>query len=68
VELNLSGVSGLDAASAIIMKGNPDDENSISEPRKVAPSTETVDATQSPFNYTFPPNSLSVIRFDVKDD
>jgi alpha-L-arabinofuranosidase len=68
VELNLSGVSGLESASATIMKGNPEDENSIGEPRKVAPSTETVDATQLPFSHTFPPNSLSVIRFDVKDD
>jgi alpha-L-arabinofuranosidase len=67
-ELNLSGVRGLDSASAIIMKGNPEDENSISEPRKVAPTTETIEATQSPFSHTFPPNSLSVIRFDVKDD
>ena len=67
-DLSVQGIGGLDSASAIVIKGNPEDENSISEPRKVAPVTETLDVTQPQFSHTFPAYSLSVLRFDVKHD
>ncbi|HEY3391852.1 MAG TPA: alpha-L-arabinofuranosidase C-terminal domain-containing protein, partial [Lacipirellulaceae bacterium] len=68
VDLRVQGVGGLESASAIVMKGNPEDENSINEPRKVAPATETLDVMQPQFGHTFPAYSLSVLRFNVKDD
>jgi alpha-L-arabinofuranosidase len=68
VDLNLAGVAGLNSATAIVLQGNPEDENSIGEPRKVAPMTTTLDVTQPRFEHSFPPYSLSVLRFDVSDN
>jgi alpha-L-arabinofuranosidase len=69
VDVNLQGVSGLEShASAIVLQGNPEDENSIGEPQKIAPKSQTLDARQPRFNHSFPPYSLSVLRLDVKDN
>jgi alpha-L-arabinofuranosidase len=68
VDLNLAGVAGLDSATAIVLRGKPEDENSINEPRKVAPTTETIDVSHPHFVHSFPPYSLSVLRFDVSDN
>jgi alpha-L-arabinofuranosidase len=68
VDMNLQGIAGLDSATAIVLRGNPEDENSISEPRKVAPATGNLDVTQPRFGHTFPPYSLSVLRFNVNDN
>ncbi len=68
VDLNLDGVAGVGAATAIVLQGDPDDENSIAQPRKVAPTTRTMDVTQSRFRHSFPRYSLSVLRFNVKDN
>jgi alpha-N-arabinofuranosidase len=68
VELNLSGIARLDSATTIVLQGSPEDENSISEQRKVAPESGSLDVTQARFDHAFPPHSLSVLRFNVKDN
>jgi alpha-L-arabinofuranosidase len=68
VDLNLAGVAGLNSATAVVLQGNPEDENSIDKSRKVAPVTTSIDVTQPRFRHTFPRYSLSVLRFDVTDD
>ena len=66
VDLNLRGVSGLASqAHAVVLKGNPDDVNSIEEPGRIVPVDETVDVAQPRFRHTFAPNSLTVLRFDT---
>jgi alpha-L-arabinofuranosidase len=68
VDLQLQGVAGIDSASAIVLQGNPEDENSIGQPRKVAPASQKMEVTQRQFDHSFPPFSLSVLRLDVKDN
>jgi alpha-L-arabinofuranosidase len=68
VDLNLGGIAGLESANAILLRGNPEDENSIGEPRKVAPMTTTIDVTPPRLVHSFPSYSLSVLRLDLKDD
>ncbi len=68
IDLNLTGVDGLQTATAVVLQGSPEDENSISEPRKAAPTTTTFDVSQPRFKHSFPPYSLSVLRFNVNDN
>jgi alpha-L-arabinofuranosidase len=68
VDLDLTAVDGVESATAIVLQGNPDAENSLNEPRKVAPTTTTLDVTQPRFGHSFPPYSLSVLRFNVNDN
>jgi len=43
------------------------DENSIAEPRKVAPVTSALKGADSEFKHTFGPHSLTVLRLKTKD-
>lgn len=52
-------------AAALVLSGRPDDENSVSEPTKVAPRTVSVPGVGPRFQHTFPPHSLTVLRIKV---
>jgi alpha-L-arabinofuranosidase len=61
--LTLNGVNNLQPkATALTLTGNPLDENSLDNPTKIAPQSKDMNAT-STFSYTFPPNSVTVLRF-----
>ena len=62
--IRLSGVqSSAQRAQAIILASdNPSDENSFEQPRKVAPVTVSIGEVGAGFDYTFKPNSLTVLR------
>jgi alpha-L-arabinofuranosidase len=64
VSIHLEGVpsGGLSAQATILTSGNTADENSLDEPRKVAPVTELMGQVGATFDYTFKPNSLTVLR------
>lgn len=50
-------------ARAIVLTSNhPDDENSFSQPFKVAPVTTTLRGVRRRFTHTFPPHSLTILR------
>jgi alpha-L-arabinofuranosidase len=61
--IGLEGVGKLQStAAALVLRGGPADENSVEEPVKVAPVTETVEHVSDDFLYTMPPQSLVILR------
>jgi alpha-L-arabinofuranosidase len=76
--LKVVNATGQDAPASIHLTGAPDgaqkgqatvltsentsDENSFDLPRKVAPATVAIDNVGTNFDYTFKPNSLTVMR------
>lgn len=65
--INLAGVAKLSgpARAIVLTSENPTDENSLAEPRKVAPHTEEVALPGPRFTRAFPGNSLTVLRIPV---
>ncbi|HEY8932907.1 MAG TPA: alpha-L-arabinofuranosidase C-terminal domain-containing protein, partial [Rariglobus sp.] len=62
--INLEGVAQLSgpARAIVLTSEKPDDENSLAEPRKIAPRTEELTLTGPRFTRGFPGNSLTVLR------
>lgn len=62
--INLAGVAKLSgkARAIVLTSEKPADENSLSEPRKVAPRTEELTIPGPRFTRSFPGNSLTVLR------
>ena len=65
--IDLEGVARLSgpARSIVLTSENPDDENSLTEPRKVTPRTEELALPGPRFTRGFPGNSLTVLRIPV---
>jgi alpha-L-arabinofuranosidase len=65
--IHLAGVSGISgqARSTVLTSEKPTDENSLAEPRKVAPRTEELALPGPRFTRSFPGNSLTVLRIPV---
>jgi alpha-L-arabinofuranosidase len=63
-DVNLSGVTKLsDPATALVLTSEKaTDENTVEQPRKVAPVATTVRVSGPRFQHAFPPNSLTVLR------
>jgi alpha-N-arabinofuranosidase len=67
LNIEIKGVASLDSkAVAITLAGNPEDTNSITEPRKVVPVTTTVRHLKPDFIYTLPPNSIVVLKLKAR--
>jgi len=64
VELDLAGAGKLaSSAQAIVLtSGSPKDENTLDNPTKVAPKTETVTISGTRFTRAFAGNSFTVLR------
>ncbi len=61
--VKLSGIKKLAAAQAIVLTSDdPKDENSLEQPTKVSPKTESLSVSGPEFRHTFPGNSLTVLR------
>ncbi len=56
------------APAVVLTSGNALDENSLAQPNKVFPVTNTVSGVATNFQYTFPANSLTVLRFQELPD
>ena len=65
VDLQLDGAVPASSGEAIVLHGNPEDENSLTQPTKLAPTAESFNVPSEKFQYTFRPNSLTVLRIDV---
>jgi alpha-N-arabinofuranosidase len=63
LKIEISGVASLASeATAITLSGNPDDSNSITQPKKIVPITKTVRGVKPSFTYTMPPTSIVVLK------
>ena len=56
------------AQATILTSANAADENSLDQPRKVAPVTLSIGKVKSKFHYTFRPNSLTVLQIGSERD
>jgi alpha-L-arabinofuranosidase len=53
-------------ASATVLSGNPDDSNSITQPKKIVPVTTTVRGVKPGFSFLMPPHSIVVLKLKAK--
>jgi alpha-L-arabinofuranosidase len=62
-KLDLRGIQGVQSsASATLLTGKPEDENTVEEPTRVAPTQGTISNAGSSFVHSFPANSVTVLR------
>jgi alpha-L-arabinofuranosidase len=63
-EIDLKGAGKLSGAAraVVLTSGSPKDENTLEEPTKVSPTTETVNISGGKFKRVFPGNSFTVLR------
>jgi alpha-L-arabinofuranosidase len=68
-EISLGGVKKISGPGRVIVltSDNPQDENTIDEPTKVSPKTETFDVSNPDFRRTFPGNSFTVLRLKAEN-
>ncbi|MFT3786923.1 MAG: alpha-L-arabinofuranosidase C-terminal domain-containing protein [Tepidisphaeraceae bacterium] len=62
--VKLNGATGVGStATATVLTGQPDDENTLDTPTKVSPKTQTIEGlTANGFDHTFPACSVTVVR------
>jgi len=67
-DVNLHGVRNLtNSGKAIVLAANsPEDENSLDDPRKVSPKTDTFGFRGDRLHWMFPANSVTVLRLNGK--
>ena len=63
-EINLRGDAQIAKTATVVVltSASPDDENSLDEPTKVAPATQTIDNAGPAFRHVFPAHSVTVLR------
>ncbi|MBI4326612.1 MAG: alpha-L-arabinofuranosidase, partial [Chloroflexi bacterium] len=63
-QINLRGAEkvGSSAQAIVLSSEKPTDENSLAEPLKVAPVTQTIETPGAHFSHPFPGNSVTVLR------
>ena len=68
VKIAISGVRTVEPeGSAVVLKANsPEDTNSIDEPTKIVPVTETVSGVSTDFTREFPPYSITILELKTK--
>ena len=68
VKIEVSGANNIaDQGTLTVLKAEtPDDTNSIQEPTKIVPVTETISGLSSNFTRTLPPYSISVLELKTK--
>jgi len=64
--LELLGARDLKGAAGQVLFGHPDDANTVDEPFRTVPKDFVIDEVGSPWNHTFPGNSITVIRFKTR--
>ncbi|HET6383880.1 MAG TPA: alpha-L-arabinofuranosidase C-terminal domain-containing protein [Armatimonadota bacterium] len=67
LQIDLAGAGRVDkTASALVLTGMPDDQNSLADPLKVAPKSEPITNAGPIFTHTFPAYSVNVIRLKTR--
>jgi alpha-L-arabinofuranosidase len=66
--IDVRGVKNIapDGKVIVLTSTNPDDENSFETPTKVAPREQAVTVSGPQFPYTFPANSLTILRLKTE--
>jgi alpha-N-arabinofuranosidase len=68
VKLDFAGAkSSASKAAVITLTGGLKDENSFAEPEKISPVESKIKINSPQFNYTFPANSLTVLRIKTSN-
>jgi alpha-L-arabinofuranosidase len=65
-EIRLANARQVGAGKAIVLAGDPSAVNSIANPTNVAPKEEPFTNTAASFARTFPPYSVTLLRFPAK--
>ena len=68
VQINISGIASIaDKGSATVLKADKlDDTNSLTDPKKIIPTTEKVTGLGDSFMRTFPPYSITILELQAK--
>jgi alpha-L-arabinofuranosidase len=65
--VSLNGVNRVASPATLsVLTGNPEDENTIGAPPKVAPRISSIGISGPRFQHTFPANSISVLRLKAE--
>ena len=63
LNIKINGVAALASqGSALILAGNPDDSNSMTQPKKIVPLAATMRGVKPIFTYKLPPSSIVVLK------
>jgi alpha-L-arabinofuranosidase len=66
-DLQLEGTRVRPTAKAIVLVSDkPEDENTLEQPTKIKPVTLTLNNASAAFHYTFPANSVTVLRLKLQ--
>jgi alpha-L-arabinofuranosidase len=66
-QVRLTGTAlGGSATSITLSSDRPEEENSLEQPHKVAPVTRTFNCSGADLSYSFPPNSVTVLRLSLR--
>ena len=67
LKIEINGVASLASkAGAVVLAGNPEDSNSITQPRKIVPVTTMVRGVKPRFTYQIPPHSIVVLKLQAR--
>ena len=67
IKIEINGITSLASkATAITLAGNPDDSNSMTQPKKVFPITKNVRGVKPGFTYALPPSSIVVLKLKTQ--
>lgn len=63
LDINLAGAGDLEptAAATILTSGNPNDENSFKEPKKIVPVEKSINGIKPQFTYSADPYSVTIL-------
>jgi len=63
-KLNLNGAENLtgEGSATVVTSENPSDENTLDDPKRVSPRTETIGLTGDSLTRAFSGNSFTVLR------
>ena len=64
--INLKGARVKGLALETVLAASPDETNAIDQPARVLPVTRTLSGIVPSFTHTFPPHSITVLRFEQK--
>lgn len=65
--VTISGVKSVaDAASLIVLQGDPADENSLQQPDKVVPTESRISVAGREFTHIFPAHSVTIMRIPAE--
>ena len=64
--IQLKNAREIGSGKAVVISGEPSAVNSIAKPTNVAPKEESLTNAAASFSRTFPPYSVTLLRFPAK--